>query len=141
MVKPGDMVLSTDPATSKTVPREVIATLPHTDQLLTLDTSGGQVVTTEDHRYWDVTDHAWEQAQDLDPGDQLQSLYGEHVTVKGLDWATRHTAPAYDLTINQLHTYYVAAGDRPVLVHNYDWGNPSTLERLFRDHGADFGAV
>ncbi|MFJ3876472.1 hypothetical protein ACIPW5_03315 [Streptomyces sp. NPDC090077] len=29
-------------------------------------------------------------------------------------------APAYDLTVNDLHTYYVLAGDTAVLVHNQD---------------------
>ena len=46
-VKEGDYVYATDPETAESGPREVIATLPHTDQLLTLWLSSGDVVRTE----------------------------------------------------------------------------------------------
>ncbi len=117
-VQVGDEVLATDPETGETGAREVIATLPHTDQLLTLKTSSGEVVTTEDHKYWNATDQAWQESQDLDEGDQLLSADGDIVTVEGLDWATVHTDAAYDLTIADLHTFYVGAGVDEVLVHN-----------------------
>ena len=58
-VKVGDQVLATDPETGEAGEREVLATLPHTDQLLTLKTSAGEIVTTEDHRYWNETDSEW----------------------------------------------------------------------------------
>ena len=35
-------------------------------------------------------------------------------------WDTAHHAPAYDLTIDQIHTYHVTAGDESALVHNND---------------------
>lgn len=35
-----------------------------------------------------------------------------------MDWSSVHTAPAYDLTVADLHTFYVAAGPEDVLVHN-----------------------
>ena len=50
------------------------------------------------------------------------------------------TADAYDLDIAGIDSYYVEAGEDEVLVHNCNWGNPSTLQRHFRDHGADFAA-
>ena len=43
------MSLATDPETGESRAREVVATLPHTDQLLTLRTSSGVIVTIEDH--------------------------------------------------------------------------------------------
>jgi hypothetical protein len=46
----------------ETKAREVVATLPHRDQLVTLDTSAGEIVTTEGHRYWNVTDGEWQPA-------------------------------------------------------------------------------
>lgn len=119
-IREGDMVLATDPETGESGPREVVATLPHTDQLLTLETSSGEIVTTEDHRYWNQTEQAWQESQDLDEGDQLLTADGDIVTVEGLDWTTVHTAPAYDLDIDDLHSFYVAAGDEAVLVHNCD---------------------
>jgi hypothetical protein len=38
--------------------------------------------------------------------------------VVGLDWTTGHTADAYDLTIDDLHTFHVVVGDNDALVHN-----------------------
>lgn len=123
-VKVGEYVYATDPETGETGAREVLATMPHTDQLLTLRTSSGDVVTTEDHKYWNTTDQAWQESQDLDAGDRLLSADGDIVAVEGLDWSTVHTDAAYDLTIEDLHTFYVdvGAGDESVLVHNSDCG-------------------
>ncbi|MEI2697685.1 MAG: polymorphic toxin-type HINT domain-containing protein [Microthrixaceae bacterium] len=114
----GEYVYATDPETGESGPREVTATLPHTDQLLTLRLSSGDVVTTEDHKYWNETDEEWQDSQQLDDGDRLRSADGYEVTVEGLDWSTVHTAGAYDLTIDDLHTFYVGAGHENVLVHN-----------------------
>lgn len=41
----------------------------------------------------------------------------------------------YNLTVRQLHTYYVLAGGTPVLVHNSDWCTPE--ERI--EDAADIG--
>src|SRR5690606_32541401 len=43
---------------------------------------------------------------------------GTTVTVNGLLTTTTHTGTAYNLTVRDIHTYYVLAGDTPVLVHN-----------------------
>lgn len=129
-VRVGDWVMATDPETGESGPREVVAELPHTDELLELETSAGEIVTTEDHRYWNETDGEWQEAQDLDAGDRLRTADGDIVTVEGLDWTTVHTAPAYDLTIAAVHTFYVLAGTEAVLVHNC---NPSgTGQRIYR---------
>jgi intein/homing endonuclease len=117
-VKEGDYVYATDPETGESGPREVLATLPHTDQLLILRTSSGEIVTTEDHRYWNATDQEWQESQDLDAGDRLLTVDGDVVTVEGLDWSTVHTDAAYDLDIADVDTFYVGAGDEAVLVHN-----------------------
>ncbi len=119
-IREGDMVLATDPETGETGAREVIATLPHTDQLLTLRLSSGDVVTTEDHRYWNDTDQAWQESQDLDEGDRLLTADGDIVTVEGLDWSSVHTDDAYDLDVADLDSFYVGAGDESVLVHNQE---------------------
>ncbi len=119
-VEEGDYVLATDPETGETGPREVVATLPHTDQLLALKTSSGDIITTEDHGFWKVTDGEWQESQDLDPGDRLLTVDGDEVLAEGLDWSTVHTADAYDLDVADLDTFYVGAGDESVLVHNQD---------------------
>jgi hypothetical protein len=145
-IEVGEYVYATDPETGETGPREVIATLPHTDQLLTLRTSSGEIVTTEDHKYWNASDEEWQESQDLDEGDRLLTADGDQVTVEGLDWTTVHTAPAYDLDVADLDSFYVAAGDDEVLVHNCNVpGNPfrgpgapqRAFDHLERFHGLD----
>jgi len=91
---------------------------PHRDDLTRLDVEGGSVVTTEDHPYWNATDHAWEQIGDFDPGDLVLTGEGRLVAVRGLAWGTTHHAAAYNLTVAGIHTYYVLAGHHTVLVHN-----------------------
>ena len=41
-------------------------------------------------------------------------------------WDTAHVAPAFDLTIDEIHTYHVTAGDEHVLVHNRNCAEPNT---------------
>ncbi|MER7753210.1 LamG-like jellyroll fold domain-containing protein [Kitasatospora sp. NPDC097643] len=81
-------------------------------------TAESTLTTTDNHPFYDLTQHAFVPAKDLHAGDQLQTPTGT-ATVR----TTRHyqsTATTYDLTINGLHTYYVVAGTTPVLVHNCD---------------------
>jgi len=118
-IREGDQVAAADPETGESGSRTVEATWPHRDDLITLRTSVGQIHTTEDHPYWNETDQEWEQIQQFNKGDQLLTPDGSRVTVLALDWSTRANAPAYNLTVNELHTYNVlTTSDTPVLVHN-----------------------
>ena len=54
----------------------------------------------------------------LDPGDLLLTVNGTTVMVDGLDWGSVRTATAYNLSVDDIHTYFVAVGDSEVLVHN-----------------------
>ncbi len=78
------------------------------------------MVTTEDHHFWNETDREWEETRDIEFGDTLLSTEGSSVTVVGLDWNATSYGPAFDLTVDETHTYYVTVGDddTPVLVHN-----------------------
>jgi hypothetical protein len=77
---------------------------------------GGTLSTTFHHPFYDITQAAFVDAQNLKPGDDLQTPTGEAVvTSVRLYHANTVT---YDLTIGNLHTYYVLAGSTPVLVHN-----------------------
>jgi len=123
----GDQVLAYDFDTAETVAREVTATLPHADWLLDAHFSDGTVMeVTEDHRFWSITDDAWVELQDLDGDDQLLTPNGAMVTVEWLDWDAGVTAPAWDLTVDDVHNFFVTAeaGGEPLLVHN------QTLVRL-----------
>ncbi|MGW0575453.1 LamG-like jellyroll fold domain-containing protein [Streptomyces sp. NPDC002920] len=76
------------------------------------------LTTTFHHPFYDETQSAFVEAKDLRPDDVLQTPTGTaQVTGVRLYHADTTT---YDLTIGTLHTYYVEAGDTPVLVHNCD---------------------
>jgi hypothetical protein len=78
---------------------------------------GGTLTTTFQHPFYDRTQAAFVDAKDLRVGDELQTPEGGRATVT--DLRLYHTTQTtYDLTIDGLHTYFVAAGDTPVLVHN-----------------------
>ena len=96
-----------------------MAAYPHTDDLVDLKLSSGTVTTTEDHPFWNPSDRRWERADALRRGDRVETPTGT-ASVDGLVSATTHHAMAYDLTVDDLHTYYVVAGHVPVLVHNCD---------------------
>ena len=120
-IQVGDLVLAYDFETGETVAREVTATLPHEDWLLQAHLSDGSVMSvTEDHRFWSVTDNGWVELQHLDTTDQLLTPDGATVTVDYLDWDAGETAPAFDLTVDQEHNFFVTAehDGQPVLVHN-----------------------
>ena len=81
----------------------------------------GTLTTTFHHPFYDITQAAFVDAQNLKPGDVLQTPTGTaEVTTVHLFHANTVT---YDLTIGDLHTYYVVAGSTPVLVHNCGYGN------------------
>lgn len=114
----GDEVWSIDPETGEAGAREVIAVWPHEDQLLEFMVEGGSVTTTEDHHFWNQTDHGWQETRDIDPGDHLLTADGQVVQAGELDWQTAHYATAYDLSVAGTHSYFVAVGGDEVLVHN-----------------------
>jgi RHS repeat-associated protein len=88
---------------------------------------GGTLTTTFHHPFYDRTRAAFVEAKDLKVGDELQTPDGGTTTVTAL--RLYHTnAVTYDLTIDGLHTYYVAAGDTPILVHNCGKKTPRVAE-------------
>jgi RHS repeat-associated protein len=116
-LRTGDMVLATDPETGEQAPKKIEKVWVHDDDLYVLTVDGQRLVTTEDHPFWNETDQAWNGAQDLDPGDLLRTPTGT-ARVDEFDEAKHRKALAYNLTVAELHTYYVLAGGTPVLVHN-----------------------
>jgi len=122
-VKVGDKVLATDPVTGKTTARTVTALHRNQDadlaDLVVRDGSGKESIvhTTQHHRFWDDTSHRWVDAADLTIGDQLHVDDGSHVTVDSVV-SLSGLESMYDLTVDDVHSYYVLAGDEPVLVHN-----------------------
>ena len=147
-VHAGDVVLATDPQTGQSKPETVVqlitTTTDHDFTQLTLATTGhaahappakndktkpakpastqptkaaATLVTTWHHPFWNATTHQWTDASQLTPGTRLRQLDGTTSTVTAV--RNYHaTATTYDLTVTELHTYYVSAGTTPILVHN-----------------------
>jgi hypothetical protein len=115
----GDTVLAADPEIGEKGARAVTAVMMHQDTVIDLVMEeGSAVTTTEDHPFWNETDRAWQRADQLDTGGSLLTAAGDNVRVSGLRAGSEHVTAAYNLTVNDLRTYYVAYGDNTVLVHN-----------------------
>jgi hypothetical protein len=79
---------------------------------------GGTITTTFLHPFYDQTQTSFVEAEHLHVGDIVQTPTGTaQITNLHLYHADTTT---YDLTIGNLHTFYVVAGDTSVLVHNCD---------------------
>ncbi|MFJ7280214.1 polymorphic toxin-type HINT domain-containing protein [Kitasatospora sp. NPDC098663] len=120
----GDQVTATDPVTGITGPRTITDTIRTPDDRdfteLTIQGVDGPlsaVTATDHHPFWVQSTRAWTDAAAVKPGDTLRTDTGATVQVASI----RHWTglePAYNLTVDGLHTYYVLAGDTPLLVHN-----------------------
>jgi hypothetical protein len=129
-VKVGDVVLAADPEAARNAARPV--TVVHRNQdrdlshlTVTVDPTPGRsgdetvelIKTTWHHPFWVQTRDQWVDAARLRPGDQLRALGAAEVTVLRVDnfvgarWMS-------DLTVADLHTYYIVVDREPVLVHN-----------------------
>ncbi|MGW3181118.1 polymorphic toxin-type HINT domain-containing protein [Kitasatospora sp. NPDC001119] len=121
-VKIGDEVLATDPTTGQTGPRRVSATIYTPDDRDFTDISlgaGRSLTSTDHHPFWAENRKTWIDAVDLETGDELRDPAGQPRRIESVrHWNTLQGA--YNLTVDEIHTYYVVAGDTSVLVHNTD---------------------
>jgi hypothetical protein len=142
----GDLVLAADPATGEVGPRavthEIVGSGPK--RLVDVLVGGLTVTATDGHPFYLPDLRAWVQAEDLRAGDDLLTADGDEVTVGAV--RTRSvTTTVHNLTVDDLHTYFVLVGDEPVLVHNqapcppgpntsgppgYQWGPENGQRRL-----------
>ncbi|MEU0070854.1 polymorphic toxin-type HINT domain-containing protein [Streptomyces sp. NPDC006332] len=119
----GDMVQATDPETGETGPRKVTRLIrTEGDKYfneLSIATEDGieKLTATHEHPFWSPSEHDWITAGDLKPGMTLLTDDGDTVIVTANRSFTKQ-ALTYNLTVDDLHTYYVLAGETPVLVHN-----------------------
>ncbi|MEW1551828.1 polymorphic toxin-type HINT domain-containing protein [Streptomyces tsukubensis] len=119
-VKVGDQVTATDPDTGETGSRTVTRTIHTPDDRDFTDvtlTDGSTLTSTRNHPYWSENARAWKQAGALRAGDTLRTPNNSAAAIA----ATRNwqgLKDAYDLTVDDLHTYYVSTGTTNVLVHN-----------------------
>ncbi|WP_240662435.1 polymorphic toxin type 43 domain-containing protein [Streptomyces sp. WAC 06738] len=122
-VEIGDKVVVTDPETGDQEVREVVATITTEDDKhfvdLTITTPDGTttLTATTTHPFWSKDDAAWVDAGDITPGTTLRTPDNTTATVQQTHHYTKRQR-THDLTINDIHTYHVLAGETPVLVHN-----------------------
>lgn len=117
----GDWVMATDPITGRRGPRKVVDLIRH-DGLHTMVAirlaDGSTIDATDRHPFWVVNrgvDGEWVDAIELKPGDVAATADGDRLTVASLG-ISEQDLRAYNLTVDDLHTYYV--GDDELLVHN-----------------------
>lgn len=123
-IEVGDKVEAADPATGKDKgPRQVTAKLVnHDNDLIDVDIrdANGKTATlhtTSKHPFWDATAKDWVPAGMLKVGHGLTTDKGQRVTLAAIRTVTG-AADMHNLTVAELHTYYVLVGSNPVLVHN-----------------------
>ncbi|GAB2922113.1 polymorphic toxin-type HINT domain-containing protein [Streptomyces sundarbansensis] len=122
-VRVGDEVAARDPETGVEGPRKVTRLIVTEDDKhfneLSIATANGieKLIATYEHPFWSPSEGRWVEASDLRPGMTLLDDDERTVIVSVNRPFSRH-ARTYNLTVDDLHTYYVLAGDTPVLVHN-----------------------
>jgi RHS repeat-associated protein len=122
-VKVGDKVEATDPATGKTSAQTVTKVWVNhdTDLMDVIIKAGGKtsvIHATQHHLFWDVTRHAWTDAQNLKPGDGLHTDNGGTIATVVSTTVVPGAADMWDLTIQTAHDFYIVAAAASVLVHN-----------------------
>ncbi|MFI6940368.1 polymorphic toxin-type HINT domain-containing protein [Streptomyces sp. NPDC050418] len=122
-VELGDKVLATDPETGEQGSREVTRLIRTEDDKhfnsLSIATGEGieELTATHEHPFWSPSEKRWIPARELAEGMTLLTDSGATVTVTANRPYTEH-ARTYNLTVDDLHTFYVLAGKAPILVHN-----------------------
>ncbi|CAM5388687.1 polymorphic toxin-type HINT domain-containing protein [Streptomyces griseorubiginosus] len=151
-VKVGDEVKATDPRTGESGSRKVthLIITEHDKHFSELSIATGdgieKLTATFEHPFWSPSEGDWVDAGALKPGMTLLTDEGDTVIVTGNRAFTKY-ARTYNLTVDDLHTYYVLAGETPVLVHNsggcttnLQSGNSAAAARGTRVHnGPEWG--
>jgi RHS repeat-associated protein len=122
-IEVGDEVAASEPE-SPVVEGHVVTALHVTDADkeyvdLTVSTPDGAKVvrTTAHHPFYNASTHEWTDAEQLHVGEELSTPGNGRALLASTSHFTAMLR-TYNLTVESLHTYYVLAGETPVLVHN-----------------------
>ncbi|MGC4892039.1 polymorphic toxin-type HINT domain-containing protein, partial [Micromonospora sp. DT227] len=123
----GDEVRSANPLVGVSATGRVVETITGTGvkvlAKVTVDVDGDRGTETEtltatwNHPFWNADAKVWTKAGELRRGQSLLTAAGRRVEVERVETRTERTT-VYNLNVADLHTYYVYAGDVPVLAHN-----------------------
>ncbi|MEU3743772.1 MULTISPECIES: RHS repeat-associated core domain-containing protein [Streptomyces] len=126
-IEVGDIVATTEVETGKEADKKVLDTILTEDDKnftkITLATgkTRSSIVATDTHPFWVPTLEEWVPAGSLSTGQWLRTNAGTLVQIAALDHYTKRQR-THDLTIEDIHAYYVFADATPVLVHNCSGG-------------------
>ncbi|MGP3957905.1 DddA-like double-stranded DNA deaminase toxin [Nonomuraea sp. 3N208] len=77
----------------------------------------GSIIATDHHPFWVPALKKWVKAADLKPGMWLRTSAGTYVQVEAIrKWTA--VQRVHNMSVQNLHTYYVLADATPILVHN-----------------------
>ena len=126
MVKEGELVLADDP-THSAGPEVKSVTQLHknwTERLVHISVghkeheADGELQVTGEHPIW-TQNRGWVNAKDLIAGDELRDPENTHPVVLDVTSVPEVTS-TYNLSVEDSHTFFVTAGNIPILVHNTD---------------------
>ncbi|MBM6402797.1 hypothetical protein JQN72_00870 [Phycicoccus sp. CSK15P-2] len=130
-LRPGDEVWAADPETGEAGPRAVEAVIEGFGDKDMVDITvhvagegvGGAVGSdtvsaTRNHPIWSVERGAWVPAGKVVVGDLLRTAAGTFVQVDAVRAYTVHGVGVRNLTVAELHTFFVVVGGASVLTHN-----------------------
>jgi RHS repeat-associated protein len=121
-VRIGDLVRATDPGTGLTTVHRVVALHNNLDDdisdvVIAVAHGRAMLRTTQHHPFWSLARHGWVAAAALEPGERVATATRAVAIVVGVHSYTA-THDMRDLTVADVHSYYVLAGITPILVHN-----------------------
>ena len=144
-VKTGDKVKATDPKTGETRVETVTAEITGKGLKnlvrITIDLDGkhgsksAKITATDGHPFWVPALKEWIRATDLRAGQTLRTSAGTYVQLSAIERWTARKAAVHNLTVSDLHTYYVLAGAAPVLVHNCGSGDSPAPSMANKPYG------
>ena len=111
--------MAADPETGERGARQVTNVIvgEGSKDLVEIDIDGETITATDGHPFWVASDFEWTDAEDLEVGDELLLADGSTVAVDAVHEYTVE-AVVYNLTVDDVHTYFVTTGAAAVLVHN-----------------------
>lgn len=146
----GDMVWSYDYKTGKKSLKPVTATtIRETNQVISVEIGGEQIVTTPEHPFYVVNNdkyNGYVAAKYLSIGDCVQTAEGGYLPITSIKQETLDDSIAvYNFTVDDNHSYYV--GENELLVHNIECtsgrkvaGNNNYQSDHCRRHATSVGA-
>ncbi|MFI6541560.1 LamG-like jellyroll fold domain-containing protein [Nonomuraea sp. NPDC050547] len=152
-VKVGNLVMAADPRSGQKEAKEVTTLISGNGvkSLVSISididpssrTKADAITATSNHPFWVANLREWVNAGSLEPGMWLQTASGTYVQVSAIKaWVA--TRPVHNLTVDGLHTYYVAVGGDSILVHNDEYldlyhGTSREAADSIRNNGVDPG--